>query len=256
MRKTLRRLAALPLLLLPAGCGISSEPISADTPGLFDHYVIYPFSWTITKLAEMFGGSYGFALIAATLIVRLAIMPLMLNQSKKQAEMQTKMAAMKPELQRLQEKYKDAGPESGQKMQAEMLALYQKHGYNPLAIGCLPMLLQIPIIFGFYHAIRRTPEIARHTFLWFDLGHPDLFLPVLAAAVYFVQFKVSQIGTDPEMAKRIAWMGWISPVAMGLFSFAAPAALPLYWTVGGLFLIVQTLIVKRLYKPKPVEAEA
>src|SRR5699024_1542841 len=92
-----------------------------------------------------------------------------------------------------------------------------------------------------------TPEIAEHQFLWFDLGQTDILLTIIAVAIYFVQFKVSQIGLDPKQKKQFAIMGLLSPVMIGIISLNAPAALPLYWTVGGLFIIGQTLISKKIY---------
>lgn len=160
------------------------------------------------------------------------------------------MAKMKPELDNLQEKYKEKSKdaEAQSKMQQDMFAIYKKHNFNPLSIGCLPMIIQFPILIGFYYAIQRTPEIAQHSFLWFNLGQPDLILPLVAATIYFIQFKVSQVGNDiTQQQKQIAMIGYLSPIMMGLFSYTVSAALPLYWATGGLFLILQTLISKKLY---------
>jgi len=246
--------------LLLGGCSAAgpAHPIESDTPGLFNHYLIYPFSYLIKFCANAFGGDYGLAIVLMTFLIRFAILPLMMNQTKKQMAMREKLAAMQPELDALKEKYKnDASAEGKRQQQLEMMQLYQKHQFNPLNVGCLPMLLQWPITLAFYYAIRRTPEIAAHHFLWFSLGKPDLVLPVIAAAVYFVQFRVSQsVSTynQPNSSGQLAFIGWLSPVLMGAFAFAAPAALPLYWSVGGIFIIVQTLVLHRLYaKPLPQE---
>ncbi|MFP3490904.1 YidC/Oxa1 family membrane protein insertase, partial [Staphylococcus sp. SIMBA_130] len=77
--------------------------------------------------------------------------------------------------------------------------LYGKHQVNPLASlgGCLPMIIQFPILIGFYYAILRTPEIAAHSFLWFNLGQSDIILTILAVVIYYFQFKVSLLGMDP-----------------------------------------------------------
>ncbi|WP_370622093.1 membrane protein insertase YidC [Bacillus sp. JCM 19034] len=136
----------------------------------------------------------------------------MLKQSKNQLAMREKMNVIQPELKELQEKYKDKkSPEEQQQYQKEMLELYTKHQFNPIAsMGCLPMLIQFPILIGLYYAIMRTPEIAEHSFLWFNLGETDMVLPLLAAFVYFVQFKVSQIGIDTKQQKQLAIIGYIS----------------------------------------------
>jgi len=257
-RSVFSRFWFIPLLALLAltGCSVSDTPIDENTTGWFNHYFVYSFSRLIGFTAELFHGNYGLAIILVTLLIRFALMPLMLRQSKKQAALQGKMRGLQPELQALKEKYRDKekDPAFQGEMQKEMLALYSKHQVNPLAVGCLPLLLQIPILTGFYYAIRRTPEIAEHSFLWFNLGHTDLVLPLLAAAVYYVQFRLSQRGMAPEQAKQTAVLGLLSPVMMGLFSFSAPAAMPLYWVVGGCFLIFQTWLAKRLY-PVPSTVE-
>ncbi|SDZ22651.1 YidC/Oxa1 family membrane protein insertase [Evansella caseinilytica] len=247
------------LLVTLTGCGgATNEPIDANTTGFFNHYVVFPFSWLIKFFAGLFQGSYGLSIILMTLLIRLGLLPLMMKQYKSQQVMREKMSVIQPEMKEIQEKYKDAkDQQSKQKMQQEMMALYQKHNFNPIAsMGCLPMLIQLPILMGFYWAIMRTPEIAQHSFLWFNLGETDYILPILAATVYFIQFKVSQIGVpvQPGQENMMKIMGYITPAMMGMFSFNVAAALPLYWTVGGLFLIFQTLLSKSLYKQaKPAD---
>lgn len=245
-------LAVLAVVLL-SGCqaAASGEPIDPETAGFFDKYFVLTFSNIIKGVASVLGGSYGFSIIVVTLIVRLALMPLMLKQSKNSYQMRDKMAVIKPEMESIQAKYKGKkDAESQKKMQQETMALYQKHNFNPIAsIGCLPLIIQFPILIGFYYAIRTTQEIAEHSFLWFNLGQSDLIMPFVAAAIYFIQFRVTQIGMEPNQKKQMAIMGLISPVMIGLVSFNAPAALPLYWAVGGLFLIAQQLLSKKLYMP-------
>ncbi|MFE5319471.1 membrane protein insertase YidC [Paenibacillus sp. NPDC056579] len=242
--------AAIAALIILTGCGATgpSATIDANTPGFFNHYIVYPFSYLIQHIASFFDGSYGLALIILTLIVRIALFPLMMRQYRSQHMMKQKMNALQPELKELQEKYKGQdSAEAKAKMQQETLQLYQKHQVNPLAVGCLPALIQLPILSGVYYAIKMTPELADHSFLWFQLGSPDFILPFVAAAVYYVQFRVSLIGTDPAQQGQMKIFGYLSPIMMGIFSFSAPAALPLYWAVGGIFVLLQTLLAKRLY---------
>lgn len=248
----------IPVILL-SGCSTASpsNPINADSPGIFNHYFIYPFSTLIQFFANAFHGDYGLSIVLMTFLIRLAIMPLMMNQTKKQLATKEKMAVLQPELNALKEKYKkDASAEAKKQQQVETMQLYQKHQFNPLNIGCLPMLLQWPITLAFYYAIRRTPEIAAHDFLWFSLGKTDMILPLIAAAVYYVQFRVSQsvsAQVQPVPNNQLALIGLLSPIMMGVFSFSMPAALPLYWAVGGIFVIVQTIILNKMYAKKPVQ---
>ncbi|WP_156288683.1 membrane protein insertase YidC [Oceanobacillus salinisoli] len=239
-------------LLILSGCQSAvDQPIDANSDGWFDHYFVYPFSLLIKGIADMFNENYGLSIIIITLIIRFALMPFMLKQTKSSVQMKDTMKVMKPDLDALQEKYrnkKDA--ESQTMMQQEMIQLYQKHEMNPLAAlgGCLPMLIQFPILIAFYYAILRTPEIATHSFLWFDLGQSDIILTVIAVVIYYIQFKVSQIGMDAKMKQQMAIIGLISPIMIGIVSLTAPAALPLYWAVGGLFIIVQTVISRKIYR--------
>ncbi|RIX51196.1 membrane protein insertase YidC [Paenibacillus nanensis] len=256
IRPLLIAIAALSLLILP-GCGSASGTISEDTPGFFNHYVIYPLSELISWFAGILNDNYGFAVIAITILIRLILFPLMLRQHKSQKSMREKMAVMQPELKALEEKYKDKkDSDSLAEKQQEMLALYQKHSFNPLAIGCLPMLIQLPILSGLYYAIRMTPEMSTHAFLWFKLGEPDVVLPIVAAFVYFIQFKVSQRGVDSAQMKQMAFLGYLSPIMMGLFALWAPAAISLYWVTGGLFMIAQTYLLSKMYPRVPMPAVA
>ncbi|MHA7967049.1 membrane protein insertase YidC [Paenibacillus sp. CAU 1782] len=235
-------------LLTLTGCGSATGTINESTPGTFNHYVIYPLSQAIQWLASQFHDNYGFAIMAITIIIRVVLFPLMLRQYRSQRDMKQKMAILQPELKVLEEKYKGkTKPEDAKEKQQEMMALYSKHKVNPLAIGCLPMLIQLPILTGLYSAIRLTPDIASHSFLWFKLGETDMLLPIIAAVIYFIQFKVSQIGNDSPQNKQLAFMGYLSPIMMGAFALFAPAAISLYWVTGGLFMIAQAFLLSKIY---------
>ncbi|WP_163101319.1 membrane protein insertase YidC [Peribacillus alkalitolerans] len=240
------------LLVVLTGCQqTSTTTIEASTPGFFNHYFVYSFSVVLKTIAYWFNGNYGLSIILVTLLVRLLLMPIMLRQTKSQVVMKEKMKGVQPELSVVQEKLKKAKTtEDKAKYQAELMAVYKKNNINPLAAmgGCLPLLLQMPILMGFYYAIRRTPEIASHSFLWFNLGHTDHILPFVAGLVYLLQFRISLGNLPEEQKKQMAVMGMLSPIMMTIFSFSAPAALPLYWTIGGLFLILQTYLGQKLYQ--------
>ncbi|MFD0672760.1 membrane protein insertase YidC [Cohnella sp. GCM10027633] len=258
MSKKRAKLALLAIgviaVLLLSGCSAASQaPIESALPGLFNHYFIYPFSSLIKVVANAFHGDYGLSIILMTFLIRIALLPLVISQTKKQISMRGKMAELQPELNAIREKYKnDTRAEAKQRQQAEELQLYQKHRFNPLNVGCLPMLLQWPITLAFYYAIRRTPEIAAHDFLWFSLGEPDIMLSVIAAAAYYVQFRVSQSTSASAQARQnpnraLAFMGGVFPIMMGMFSLAMPAALPLYWATGAIFMTLQTIVLNKRY---------
>ncbi|WP_110928040.1 YidC family membrane integrase SpoIIIJ [Bacillus massiliglaciei] len=231
------------IMMLLAGCTEINKPITAESTGIWNSYIVYPLSKLIIAISEFLNGSYGFGLIVVTLLLRLIMLPLMIKQVKSSKAMQ----AIQPEMKELQAKYSSKDAATQQKLQQETMALFQKYNVNPLA-GCLPILVQMPILIGVYHAISRTEEISRHSFLWFDLGSPDPYyiLPVVAGITTFIQQKLSMVGmnSNPTMAAQMTMMLYIMPVMIVIFAINFPAALSLYWVVGNLFGIVQTYFIK------------
>jgi YidC/Oxa1 family membrane protein insertase len=230
------------LVIVLSGCS-SMAPITAESTGFWDHYFVYSFSVVIKFVAVFFQDNYGLAIIAATLIIRLFLLPLSLSQSKSQLKMQT----IQPEMKALREKYsKNKDKDSHMEMQQEMMQLYKKHGVNPLQMGCLPMLIQMPILMAFYYAIMRTHEIATHNFLWFSLGAADPYyiLPTIAALTTFIQFKVINLGIE-QVNPQSKLMGYIMPVMIFFMALNFPAALPLYWIVGNIFVAIQTYFINK-----------
>lgn len=237
-------LLALTTLLLSA---CSAQPGKSD--GFFHTYFVEPFIVSIQFIAELFNGNYGLSIILVTLIIRLILMPLMLKQYKNQMLMKEKMDVLKPEMDEIQKKLKaEQDPKKKQEFQKELMGLYQKHGVNPLNMGCLPILIQMPVLTGFYYAIRGSEEIATHQFLWFNLGQPDMIITIIAGLIYYFQFKVSQTSMPAAQQQQMKFMGLLSPIMIVMFSISAPAALPLYWAVGGFFLILQTYLSRKIYQ--------
>ena len=227
------------LIAVLSGCSEVNQPIDSESTGIWNQYFVYPLSWLITKVAELLGNKYGISIILVTIMVRLLILPLMIKQIKSTKAMQ----AIQPEMNRLKEKYSSKDAETQQKLQQETMALFQKHGVNPLA-GCLPIFVQMPILIAFYHAIMRTTEIANHSFLWFDLGDKDPYfiLPLIAGATTFIQQKISMVGQDDNPTMQM--MLYIMPIMIIVFAINFPAALSLYWVVGNIFSIAQTYFIK------------
>ncbi|MDE5414957.1 membrane protein insertase YidC [Alkalihalobacterium chitinilyticum] len=219
--------------LLLASCGATTQPITAESTGVWNHYFVYPLSWLITFVAQLFNGSFGLSIIVVTIFIRLMILPLTLKQNRSSRVMQ----AIKPEMEALKDRYNMKDPKEQQKFQKEMLSIYQKHGVNPMA-GCLPILIQMPVLMAFYFAIMRTEEIARHSFLWFNLGSPDplFILPIVAAVTTFIQGKLTMRTLPANMQVTI----YIMPAMILMAALAMPSALALYWVIGNLFMIVQS----------------
>jgi YidC/Oxa1 family membrane protein insertase len=242
MKKSIFALLGTVILLL-SGCN-RNAPINEHSQGIWDHYFVYPMSKLLLTLGHLFGNNYGIAIIVLTLIVRFCLLPLMLKQFKTTIAMQK----IRPELQKIQEKYKGNDIETQRKLQQEMMQLYQKHGINPMS-GCLPVFIQMPIFMALYYAISRTQEIKLHSFLWVQLGHRDPYfiLPILASLTTFISMRLSPSMTA-EQSSQVMMMSYIMPVMIFIGASSVPAALSLYWVVGGCFSIIQSLILRTQLK--------
>ncbi|XRD24820.1 membrane protein insertase YidC [Lysinibacillus fusiformis] len=225
--------------------------------GFFYSIFVKPMEFLLEFFGNnIFAGSYGLAIIAITILIRLVLMPIMLKNYRQQQLMKTKMDAFKPEMEAVQKKMKEAKTKEEQtQYQQEMMALYQKHGINPLNMGCLPMLIQMPIIMGLYFSILYSTDVKSHEFLWFSLGSPDIVMTIVAGIVYLVQARVS-LWTVPEQQKaQMKMFIYISPIMIVFISMSSMAALPLYWSVSGALLILQTYIGRKYYSQHPEKAK-
>ncbi|MGQ8966235.1 membrane protein insertase YidC [Bacillus subtilis] len=258
MLKTYQKLLAMGIFLIVLCSGNAAFAATNQVGGLsnvgfFHDYLIEPFSALLKGVAGLFHGEYGLSIILVTIIVRIVVLPLFVNQFKKQRIFQEKMAVIKPQVDSIQVKLKKTKDSEKQKeLQMEMMKLYQENTINPLAMGCLPMLIQSPIMIGLYYAIRSTPEIASHSFLWFSLGQSDILMSLSAGIMYFVQAYIAQklsakysaVPQNPAAQQSAKLMVFIFPVMMTIFSLNVPAALPLYWFTSGLFLTVQNIVLQ------------
>lgn len=139
-----------------------------------------------------------------------------------------------------------------------MMALYRENGVSLTGgIGCLPLLIQMPIFAGLYAAIRYSPELSKSVFLGIPLGHASIVLAILAGLSYLGQSYLSMLGMPEDQKKQMRMTLVISPAMILFISISAPAGLGLYFFVGGIFACIQTLIIN-LYRPrirKQIEAE-
>lgn len=201
------------------------------TGNWWEKNVVYYFSLMLDTFAGWFGNSYVLAILMLTIIVRSAILPLTLKQYRSSKAMQ----AIQPEIKELQKKHKD----NPQKLQEEMMKLYQKNNINPLS-GCLPLLVQMPIFIALYNAIYWNSAIRLDTLFGFSLGEtsPWWFLPLLAAITTYTQTKMMQMTQQQQMPGMAIIMG-IFPIMIFVMSLSFPMALPLYWVFSNVYTIVQ-----------------
>lgn len=149
------------VLLVLTGCqSVENEE------GFFYSLFVRPMDFLLDFLGNtVFNGSYGLAIIAITVMIRLILMPFMLKNYRNQAIMKSKMDLVKPKMEEIQAKMKAAEKKEDQMaLQQEMLNLYRDHGINPLNMGCLPILIQMPIIMGLYFAILYSADVKHMNF--------------------------------------------------------------------------------------------
>ena len=187
-------------------------------------------------------GDYGIAIIIFTLIVRTILFPLYNSQMKQSAQ----MTELQPKLQQLQKQY----GHDKEKYNQKVMEFYQETGMNP-AKGCLPLLIQMPILFGLFAALRSPLSyyteaiLAIHqSFLWIqDLSQPDKWiLPILAGITTFFSYKITS-AANPQTAGTMKVMQYIFPLMIVWWGRSFPAGLTLYWFVGTLYMCIQQKVV-------------
>ena len=193
-------------------------------------------------------GNFAAAIIVLTIIIKALLWPL---QNKATNSMR-RMSLLSPKMTELREKYKD----DPTKMNQELMKLYKDYGVNPFS-GCFPMLIQIPIFFGFYSMLGTAIELRNSSFLWVhDLSQPDTvahimgfplnILPLLMAATMLWQMHITPKTGDATQQRMFMFM----PVIFILFAYNFASALSLYWTTQNLISIVQLYLTRN--KPLPV----
>jgi YidC/Oxa1 family membrane protein insertase len=197
--------------------------------------------------------SYGWAIIAITVIIKLLFWPLT-QASTRSAK---RMATLQPQMKAIQEKYKD----DPVKMNRKTMEFMKEHKVSPLG-GCLPMVVQIPVFFGFYRMIQNAIELRGASFLWMrDLSKPDTIfmipglnfpfnlLPLIMGATMLWQARLTppSPGMDPGQAKLMRYM----PLMFMVFLYNFSAGLTLYWTVQNLLTIAQTKLTRTQPAPAP-----
>jgi YidC/Oxa1 family membrane protein insertase len=195
-----------------------------------------------------FTKNYGFAIIVLTIIIKVVLYPL---QHKWIVSMK-KMQKLQPKMESIKARYKKAktDPEQRQKMNAEMMKLYQVEGINP-AGGCLPFVLQIPILWGFYGLLTHAIELRGAPFmLWIqDLSMKDPYYitPALMTITMFIQQAITPSTADPAQKR----MFLIMPLVMGWIFKEFPTGVVLYWLMQNLLTIAQQLIMNKFWKDHP-----
>ena len=224
-------------------------------PGLEPLYKA--FAYALQWLASIAGGNYGVAIILLTILMRIVILPLSIKQTKSMIAMQR----LQPQLKEIQKKYKDDREKMGQ----EMMKLYKENKVSPLG-GCLPLLLQLPIIFAVFEVLRSLSDkgskfayiikanqtkaqyLTNLNFLGMNITYTGaklwsggayvqvIVLLLLTVVTGYVTAKM--MTTDPKQAKMMALM----PIMMGVFAWILPAGVTIYIIVTNIVTLVQQYV--------------
>jgi YidC/Oxa1 family membrane protein insertase len=239
-----------------------------------------PFQWVLQQLTNFFHtvgplnwiGPFGLSVIVLTIGIRAVLFPVFGWQLRTSRRIQAEQRLVAPQLQELRKKYK----KEPQRLSQEMNALYKEHGISPFSslTGCIPALVQMPVLIGLYQSIRAftgngsgTIPHGSNGFLWIGdvtrsaqeaccaapnglgglLGHPQLLiLPLLAGAFTFAQSRMMMPPSRPDMTDQersmqgvTKQMSFIFPVMIFAFSFLFPQGLAIYWVTGTMFMVAQ-----------------
>ena len=190
---------------------------------------------TLLSTMHHLTGNFGVAIILATIVIRIVLLPLTLKQDKSMKNMKK----LQPELEKIKEKYKN----DSQMMNQKTMELYKENKVNP-AGGCLPLLIQLPILWALFGVLRDPATVPPgSTFLWLELVKPDPYyiLPILNGVVSFLQQKLMGSSSNPQMKN----MMYMFPLMMVFISYKMPAGLQVYWLASSVAMVVQQYLIMK-----------
>ncbi len=184
-----------------------------------------------------FTHNYGVAIILLTLLIYGALFPL----TFKQFESMRKMQVIQPEIKAVQKKFKN----DPKKLQVEMMKVYKDHKVNPMS-GCLPMIVQLPVIFILYRALLGFPFYENPSFLWIsDLSKPNIPLLLALGGMMFLQQRVSQKSQPKSQQQGMGKMMQFFPLFLIVILWSLPSGVMLYWFTSTSFSIFQQFFINR-----------
>ena len=228
-------------------------PLGGWLVGWISRFVIIPCFNFLGK----FISNYGLIILLMTIIIRIVISPLTIKSYKSSAKMQV----LKPEIDQLNKKYPNE--KDAMKKQQAMMELYRKAGISPMG-GCLPMLLQMPILFAMFRFFPACIDLRQQKFLWADdlsaydsiwnfgvniplLGdHLSLFALLMAVTMFFYsKMTSSQMSDDPNMAGMKFMSVWLMPIMMFFICNNLSSALSYYYLLSNIFTMAQTWYIRK-----------
>ena len=255
VKRLLVLLTVVALAVVLTGCASTGtlKPVSHTSGSWWDRWVIYYMSTFLLWLSKLIGNNYGWAIIIFTIIVRLILYPLSAIQIKST----TKMQKIQPEMDALRKKYPGSDTESRTLLSQETNKLYKEAGVNPYA-GCLPLIVQMPVMLALYGAIAQTPQLMTGHFMWMDLGKPDPYfiMPILSMILTFASTYISQLSMPKEsqtLSSKIMTYGM--SIMVGVMGIYFQSAIVVYWVISNLFQVVQTFILQNPIKYRREQEE-
>ena len=228
-------------------------PLGGWLVGWISRFVIIP----CFNLLGRFITNYGLIILLMTILIRVVISPLTIKSYKSSAKMQV----LKPEIDQLNKKYPNE--KDAMKKQQAMMELYRKAGISPMG-GCLPMLLQMPILFAMFRFFPACIDLRQQKFLWADdlsaydsiwdfgvnvplLGdHLSLFALLMAVTMFFYsKMTSSQMSDDPNMAGMKFMSVWLMPIMMFFICNNLSSALSYYYLLSNIFTMAQTWYIRK-----------
>ena len=239
-------------------------PLGGSVIGLISRGVIIP---TFNFLGK-FIHNYGLIILIMTILIKIVVSPLTMKSYKSSA----KMNVIKPEIDKLNEKYPKQ--EDALKKQQAMMELYKRAGISPMG-GCLPMLLQLPILYAMFRFFPASIELRQQKFLWADDlsaydsildlpfniplygDHVSLFALLMAVSMFlYSKMTSSQMSNDPSMAGMKFMSVWLMPLMMLFICNNLSSGLSYYYLLSNLITMLQTWFVRRyLVDEKKIHAQ-
>jgi YidC/Oxa1 family membrane protein insertase len=211
--------------------------------------------WAMSSIHSSFGLGYALCIIVVTFIMKILFWPL----TRASTISMKRMAAYQPQMTEIREKYKD----DKEKQNKRMMEFMREHKVNPMG-GCLPILIQMPVFFGFFTLLRSAVELRGEGFLWAcDLSQSDTIgvifgipinpLPMIMGVTMLLQARMTPASptADANTQKVMKYMPLIFIVVMYGFS----SGLTLYWTVQNMLSILQTKLTKNIVVEAPLKSE-
>ena len=189
----------------------------------------------LLNTTDKYVGNFGISIIVVTILIKILLLPLTLKQDKSMKEMKK----LQPELEKIKKDY----AHDKQMLNIKTMELYREHKVNPLG-GCLPLLIQLPILIALFGVLRNGIIPQDSSFLWLKLSDKDPYyiLPILNGAVSFFQQKLmGSADSNPQMKN----MMYIFPIMMIYISYKMPSGLQLYWLTSSILAVVQQYFIMK-----------